>query len=680
MKKKISVILVALFVLLLTVLCAFSAGAYEPDGTSSEEYEYPAADCNRTVYVNCVDKDTGETVKSVTYHTKRDVDDLISLSLYGYDITDFTSNAGLFQSCKLTWASGTGLAKYAYIQISYKFTGMVSGKSITATVTVRKSEQITLVVRHRTVDEKGNDRVYDSYEQKIDYYEWVDLRTIDIPGYRLKDEYSPALTGNFSYSWLGASENIGKNAFGYRYVATSTNDSMKDWSTFHEDKQGKLDYCVDRAVVVNFYYTLQVEYDLGVTSITVAPMAVYQYDTVTVRIRLDNWDHYYAYADIPVNVYLDGVLIDSRKVDFDAYGITYVTFSLEVGSRIGERTLLVCVNQRDRMKEVDSMNNERTVTFSVRKMIRATVTQIAPNAPYTEGNEVITSFYVTNYSTDDLIPAAGVSFRFTVIDAEGNTVTDQEKTGVVIPARSSNLIWFRWTVPPETSETELTITGTLSGNFPGSTAQDLCDLFAVIPVAKAVSHTPETSYEPTAPAGYSPAASVPTETPGRATWAEWVYDEESGSLILMEYGVTVSADNPVAEPDDSCPSAVSDHGVWVMKSGYGINLAWRFSLAPAEGYRLPDANACTAVQTVYATLPEYGYSLRTGQYETLTDRSGEWEFADGIHDLPLWIGDGNYTVVVTATELWTPAGMVTARRRANPIRIEGSVYDDWTGS
>lgn len=91
--KKIRIVFAVMIVLLMTVLLSVSVSAtyYEPDGTSSVEYEFPAADCDRTLYVNCIDYDTGATIKKMTYHTKKSEDELISLSIYGYDITDFTS-------------------------------------------------------------------------------------------------------------------------------------------------------------------------------------------------------------------------------------------------------------------------------------------------------------------------------------------------------------------------------------------------------------------------------------------------------------------------------------------------------------------------------------------------------------------------------------------------------------
>ena len=72
--------------------------------------------------------------------------------------------------------------------------------------------------------------------------------------------------------------------------------------------------------------------------------------------------------------------------------------------------------------------------------------------------------------------------------------------------------------------------------------------------------------------------------------------------------------------------------------------------------------------------------------KTIID-SGEGSFvfahnedADGnarIHYIPIYVANGNYTVSVTATQIWTPAGMITATRNANTIVIDGTIYDDY---
>ena len=164
-----------------------SADTYEPDGSISVEYLFDEADCNRQVYVTCVDYDTGKTVKEVVYYTKTGEDGLISLSLYGYDITDFTSDAGMLQTCKITWASGTGLGDHAYIQLSYRFKGALSGKAIHATVTVRKSEPMTVTVRHYIRKQSGLLRYDALYSQTVTenvvYYTVFSVSPMRIPGY-----------------------------------------------------------------------------------------------------------------------------------------------------------------------------------------------------------------------------------------------------------------------------------------------------------------------------------------------------------------------------------------------------------------------------------------------------------------------------------------------------------------
>ena len=48
-----------------------------------------------------------------------------------------------------------------------------------------------------------------------------------------------------------------------------------------------------------------------------------------------------------------------------------------------------------------------------------------------------------------------------------------------------------------------------------------------------------------------------------------------------------------------------------------------------------------------------------------------------IHFIPIWYDNGEYAVSVTASEVWTPAGMVAATRNSNAINIDGVMYDDW---
>lgn len=232
-----------------------SADTYEPDGSISVEYLFDEADCNRQVYVTCVDYDTGKTVKEVVYYTKTGEDGLISLSLYGYDITDFTSDAGMLQTCKITWASGTGLGDHAYIQLSYRFTGSLSGKTIHATVTVRKSEPMTVTVRHYIRKQSGLLRYDALYSQTVTenvvYYTVFSASPMRISGYHSRAGYSAGFSGLLSYRWRKQYQGVSCT---YTYVNTPLSEGMDSWSTYHESKQGKMDYCVDRMFYIDFYY------------------------------------------------------------------------------------------------------------------------------------------------------------------------------------------------------------------------------------------------------------------------------------------------------------------------------------------------------------------------------------------------------------------------------------------
>ena len=201
--------------------------------------------------------------------------------------------------------------------------------------------------------------------------------------------------------------------------------------------------------------------------------------------------------------------------------------------------------------------------------------------------------------------------------------------------------------------------------------------------AKETSQTPNTRYERTAPNTYNPLVSSPTTTVGSASWNEWRY--ENGKFELRTYGIRASAVDPVVKPDDNCKTAVLENGKWSMKSGYGISLAWNLKLIAMSGYSMPDISAYTEAQSVYATFPEFGFSTANEKYRTLEKVGGAYQFIanpnadknERVHFIPVYVQDGNYTVSVTATQIWTPAGMITAVCNANTLTIDGTVYDDY---
>lgn len=163
----------------------------------------------------------------------------------------------------------------------------------------------------------------------------------------------------------------------------------------------------------------------------------------------------------------------------------------------------------------------------------------------------------------------------------------------------------------------------------------------------------------------------------------WVY--EGGRLVLKNYGITVTSVNPEVSPSANCSTAVKTGNVWTMKSGYGITMNWTPNIVSKSGCVMPSSDAYTSPQNVYATFSEFGYSTASNKYRTLESVGGTYTFeantdADNnerLHFIPVYVENGNYIVSVTATQIWTPAGMITATRNSNTVNINGTIYDDW---
>ena len=754
MKKRIYFFLLCMAALSALWAVSVSADTYEPDGSISVEYLFDEADCNRQVYVTCVDYDTGKTVKEVVYYTKTGEDGLISLSLYGYDITDFTSDAGMFQTCKITWVSGTGLGDHAYIQLSYRFKGALSGKAIHATVTVRKSEPMTVTVRHYIRKQSGLLRYDALYSQTVTenvvYYTVFSASPMRIPGYHSRAGYSAGFSGLLSYRWCRQYQGVSCT---YTYVNTPLSEGMDSWSTYHESKQGKMDYCVDRMFYIDFYYdpdeymltfdgcggtgapepvkkyydweftlpttapirdgydflgwstdrtTVSYQpgdayngngdrtfyavwakrvYDFALSDLTLPTGAVPRNSVIRISFRAENRNKNKAYT-VPLELLCDGTVFDSRTVSLPAGGYTDLTVSLNVGTEKGTHRLEVRVNWEKRGEEENAENNSLSGIYTVKPGYEINATPVTPETAYLAGRDVITSFLIGNDGEDDILPGQKLSAVFTVYRADGTVVLTLQREGIVIPTGGTNLIWFRWTVPEDTAGESLQCVCEVNpnGTIPEeNTANNAATVTAAV-TAPTVSGTPDTAYLPTLPETFRQTI-APEETAGTATWTEWVYTD--GGFVLKRYGVRIEVEATVT-PDDSCKTASRQNGVWVMRSGYAICLSVRMQIVPLDGTDLPHADAVTDAGEVRACFPEFGYRTENGMYRTLEQTDGAFSFASSegygsrrLHFLPLYYPDGDYTVSVTVTGLWTPAGAVTARVSANRIRIAGNLYDDW---
>ena len=429
-------------------------------------------------------------------------------------------------------------------------------------------------------------------------------------------------------------------------------------------------------------------YDFSVSDLTVTPDEIEQYGKVTVKFRVDNWDKNLPYENIPVEVLLNGTVIYSTTVNFSAYGVQNIVFGLNVGASLGTQTLVARINWADHESETRTGNNSVSTTFTVKKVVETSTSVVSVNGEYTEGSQVISSFFVGNEGSSDILPEDDVSFDFLVYYLDGGkvkTVSQQTWNKVVIPANGRNLVYFKWTVPVNSAGTTYFCKGTITHenaekeqNSDNNTTE-----YAVVATDYKSSQTPNTRFEKNAPAGYSPNATAPTAKAGSATWNMWVY--EGGKLVLKSYGITVGNTTPTVTPGSGCTTAEKVGATWKMKSGYGITLNWNPALVAKSGYIMPNVDAYTEAQSVYATFPEFGFSTANEKYRTLEKVGGIYQFIanpnadknERVHFIPVYVANSNYTVSVTATQIWTPAGMITAVRNSNALTIDGTMYDDY---
>ena len=137
---------------------------------------------------------------------------------------------------------------------------------------------------------------------------------------------------------------------------------------------------------------------------------------------MDNWDRNLPYANVPVEVLLNGTVIYSTTVNFSAYGVQNIVFTLNVGASLGTQTLVARVNWADHESETRTGNNSVSTTFTVKKVVETSTSTVSVNGEYTEGSQVISSFYVSNEGSSDILPEDNVSFDFLVYALENGTV------------------------------------------------------------------------------------------------------------------------------------------------------------------------------------------------------------------------------------------------------------------
>jgi uncharacterized repeat protein (TIGR02543 family) len=446
-------------------------------------------------------------------------------------------------------------------------------------------------------------------------------------------------------------------------------------------------YTANASATLYAVWSSEANYDLSVSSVTPSDTDPEADSDITVSVRLDSWDGYNAYTDIPVDLVYNGTVVSTEYISLSAYGIEYLTFSLNVGSAAGENTITVRINWADRYDETNSDNNSMSVSIDV-KTAAATEYDLYPdaitaNAGYREGTEVITSFLVYNDSAADILPDDGCTVSFTAYYYTGPAITvidTQEWDNFVVPANGSNLVYFKWAVPEGLAGITVICRIDVSADGDSDLTNNSSTLQNTI-ISKLDSQPGDTYYG-TAPDDFT-VTTAPDTADGTATWSMCVY--ENGSLVEKNYGICLTASNPVLTPDADVSTALQDGYSWTIKSGYGVEISFAPYVYALDGYSTAPSSAYTAAQTAYALFPEFGYSSEEGYCAVLEDMAGIFSFISNsasstgarVHYIPVWMPDGDYTISATATDCWTPAGMISTTKNSSDVTISGTMYEDW---
>jgi hypothetical protein len=256
----------------------------------------------------------------------------------------------------------------------------------------------------------------------------------------------------------------------------------------------------------------------------------------------------------------------------------------------------------------------------------------------------------------------------------GTLITTQTVAKAIVPGNDRNLYYFKWTVPTGLNGQRVRVVADI---IDGNESFSLSNRYYATCVYPQFD-TPDTNYEDKAPDGFS-VPSTPTATTRYATWWQWQWEDDG--FVKKYYGIGIpKISNESLTPDPNSNSAYKN-GYWTMKSGYGVWLKAVNSVCGVSGYAIPNTSAYTMPQFAYAAYPEFEYGYGANVCTTLRLQSNYWYFSSPnipkYHYTPIYFPDGQYVVKIVKSDMWTPAGMISAVSTTKPITIKDSAYDDW---
>jgi hypothetical protein len=309
---------------------------------------------------------------------------------------------------------------------------------------------------------------------------------------------------------------------------------------------------------------------------------------------------------------------------------------------------------------------------------------LPPNSNYRANTDVVTSYRVSNIGDTDILPSSNLAVSFSAYYLNGSTpvyIANTSKNSIIIPANNNNLVYFKWRVPDIAGKTVyISATVNSTNTIIEINTNDNTSNFQAIVDTPTNSQTLDTQFETKAPTSFT--RSSPILVTGSASWIEWTYT--NGYFSRIYYGIQLNA-YPIATPDNSVLSNKYQNGYWYMRSGYGFSINVPFSVSSVSGYTMPASIAYSSAQRAQAMFSENMYSGDVlGKFCDLQIVSNSFQFSinsnaknNRYHFIPIWMPDGDYIAKTRLYDLWTPAGMIDGYYLTPPLKISGSVYDDY---
>ena len=307
---------------------------------------------------------------------------------------------------------------------------------------------------------------------------------------------------------------------------------------------------------------------------------------------------------------------------------------------------------------------------------------------YRTDTDVITS--VTISSDARVTPDNPINVTFEIL---GKTYS---KSGIVMPAGASQLVWVKWHTPKTPQKVNIKVTTSGGGASKGNLIANVVELKEHTPpdpLAKDRNDKFKLVNLPQKPNVLSSSWSV-----WYAWWKEnwkWVYsytDSEGKAhytwvdLGDWEYGTnTYSADLSASmkiKPSIRTPKTyIEKNGSYEMKSGYGLHNDVKTQVT----YNC-STNDVTPAQNSISIFSDFKYK----KYDRILEKKGdggyntEFEFKknkystynDRTHFTPIWYPDEkNYIVNTEIIDIWTPTGMLRANIN-DKIMINGNLHQD----